>query len=95
MVLTILEAAVQPERWETLTRAYHDDTREIPDFIVQSYLIQSQAESTTWRIITVWRSQADLDALRNSGETPTGVLIFQAAGATPVLSIFDVAKTVR
>lgn len=95
MVITILEAEVRQELWEKLKQAYHDKTRTLPESILQSYLGQSQTKPTTWRILTVWHSQADVDALRSSGETPTGVLIFQEAEATPTLSIFEVAKTAR
>jgi hypothetical protein len=32
--------------------------------------------------------------MRQSGETPRGVLIFHAAGADPVLSVFEVAQQI-
>jgi len=95
MVITILEAEVRQELREKLKRVYHDKTRTLPEHIIQSYLGQSQSNPTTWRILTVWRSQADLDAMRSSGETPTGVLIFQEVEATPQLSIFEVTTTAR
>jgi hypothetical protein len=43
-----------------------------------------------WKILSVWKSREALDEMRNSGETPTGVLMFRSAGADPQLSIFDV-----
>lgn len=95
MVITILEAEVKQELWEKLKQAYQARTREMPKHIVQSYVVQNQTSPTIWRIITIWRSQEDLNAMRASGKTPTGVLIFQDAEATPKLSIFDVAKTAR
>lgn len=95
MVITTLEAEVKQELWEKLTEAYHARTREIPESILESYVVQNQATPTNWKIITVWRSQVDLDAMRATGETPTGVLIFQEAGAKPKLSIFSVAQAAR
>lgn len=94
-VITILEADVKEELWEKLAQAYDAKTTEVPEYVLQSYLAQSQSDPTSWRIVTAWRSQEDLDAMRQSGETPTGVLIFQEASATPTLSVFTVAKTIR
>ncbi len=41
--------------------------------------------------MTVWQSRQALDEMRQSNETPRGVLIFRAVQAEPVLSVFDVA----
>lgn len=95
MVITMLEADIKEELWGRLVQAYEAKTAEVPEYVHQSYLVQSQSTPTSWRIITVWRSQEDLDAMRQSGETPTGVLIFREAEAAPKLSVFDVEKTLR
>ncbi len=91
MVLTILEATVAEDQWKTLQSIYAERTSEIPKSIVQTFLLQSQYEPTAWRIVTHWRSQEDLDAMRASGETPLAVQIFKQVGATPQLGIWEVA----
>jgi len=90
MVMTILEAHVALENWAALERAYQVETEHIPPEINQTFLVHSTADSTIWRIITVWRSREALEEMRRSTETPAGVRMFRAAGAEPTLSIFDV-----
>jgi hypothetical protein len=91
MVMTILEAQVAPERWDLLRKSYEARAR-LPESgaIVESFLIQGTDDASTWRIVTVWRDREALDAMRGSGETPTGVLIFGDADAEPRLTIFTV-----
>lgn len=91
MVMTMLEAQVASERWDTLRESYEARAR-LPESgaIVESFLIQDTEDSSAWRIVTIWRDREALDAMRSSGETPTGVLIFRDAGAEPRLTIFSV-----
>jgi quinol monooxygenase YgiN len=96
MVMTILEARVSPERWEALRASYAERARlseEGP--VVESFLVQADDDPETWRIVTVWRDRESLEAMRASGETPTGVLIFRDADAEPRLSIFTVFANPR
>ena len=58
--------------------------------MVRTYLLQDVKDQTLWKIVSVWKSREALDEMRNSGETPTGVLMFRNAGAEPKLSIFNV-----
>lgn len=90
MVMSVLEARVAPEGWEALRKSYSSRTVELPPGIVESFLVQNATDSAIWRIVTVWRSQDALEAMRRSGTTPTGVLIFRDAGAEPVLTIYSV-----
>lgn len=59
--------------------------------IVQTFLLRGSQDAERWQIVTLWESRAALDAMRQSGETPRGVLIFRAAGAEPLLAVFEVA----
>jgi quinol monooxygenase YgiN len=96
MVMTVLEARVSPERWEALRASYAERARLSEDApVVESFLVQSDDDPQTWRIVTVWRDRESLDAMRGSGETPTGVLIFRDADAEPRLSIFNVLANPR
>lgn len=91
MVMTILEAQVAPDRWDALRDSYEARAR-LPESgeIVESFLVQELEESNTWRIVTIWRDREALEAMRGSGETPTGVLIFRDADAEPRLTVFTV-----
>jgi hypothetical protein len=92
MVLTVLEARVPGDRASDLLRAF-EETRAsaLPPFIVRSFLVRSVEDPDVWRIMTVFRSRADLEAMRASGQTPRAVEMFRAAGAEPAFSLFTVA----
>jgi heme-degrading monooxygenase HmoA len=90
MVMTVLEARVAPERAAELERTFEEAAAALPSGIVETFLVRSSREPSTFRIVTLWSSRAALDAMRASGETPKGVQIFQSVGAGPELSVFDV-----
>jgi hypothetical protein len=56
--------------------------------------VTDAADSTRWRIETLWTSREVLTAMRQVG-TPAGVLMFRAAGAEPTLSVYDVTFTIE
>jgi quinol monooxygenase YgiN len=91
MVLTILEAHVEPSQETALKAAYSSATASgsYPAGLVRTELLHDLRDATRWRIQTLWASREALDAMRGKG-TPTGILIFRAAGAEPALSIFEV-----
>ena len=91
MVITILEAHVAADKSEALERAYKEGIMELEPGILQTFLLYGVADASLWRIVTVWRSREALDAMRQSGQTPRGVLMFRAAEAEPTLSISNVA----
>lgn len=99
MVITVLEATVAPGRANDLRSAYRDPATRATlggsAGPIESFLTQSQHNPRTWRIVTVWESQETLDRVRASGKTPRGVLVFRAAGAEPVLSVFTVAEHLK
>jgi quinol monooxygenase YgiN len=96
MVLTQLEATVSEDQWETLKQAYREEINEpLPDYLLQTYLVQDENQRDLWRILTVWKSRQALLDYRASVETPSGVLMFRAAGAEPKLTIFTVAEVAR
>lgn len=90
MMLTQLEGKVNPGQWERLKAAFEEALQQIPSAIHQSYLIQDGSERDIWRIVTFWKSREALEDYRMSVETPEGVIMFQAAGAEPTLSISEV-----
>ena len=91
MVVTILEAHVEPDMTSALLVAYQSGLSHLPPQMIRTFLIQSTEDKTVWRILSVWKSREALDEMRSSRETPEGILMFRAAGAEPQLAIFDVA----
>ncbi|HEY2955877.1 MAG TPA: DNA-formamidopyrimidine glycosylase family protein [Candidatus Eisenbacteria bacterium] len=92
MVMTILEARVAPERVGDLERAYREAVLEFPPGLVETFLARDTGDPAVFRIMTVWASRDALEKMRASGVKPKGVQIFEAAGATPTLSIFEVVQ---
>lgn len=93
-VMTILEAQVELDMIPALQAAYHNGLgHALPPQMTQTFLVQSASDKKLWRIISIWKSREALDEMRNSGQTPEGILMFRAAGAEPKLSIFDVAAS--
>jgi quinol monooxygenase YgiN len=90
MVMTILEAHVARDQWETLKQAYQQAGANLPPQQVQNFLTQSVEDPTRWQLCAIWKSREALDEYRQSVQTPGGVLIFRAAGAEPKLALFDV-----
>lgn len=90
MVITVLHAEVAADRVADLERAYREATAQLPAEIVETFLLRDAAQANSFRILTVWRSRAALEAMRASGVKPKGVQIFEDAGATPRLSVLDV-----
>jgi len=92
MVMTVLEAKVEPGMWQMLRKTYASLTANVPPEIKASYLLQEQKDKNYWQIVTIWRDNAALVAMRRSEKTPIGVLIFNKVGAEPTLTIFDISK---
>jgi heme-degrading monooxygenase HmoA len=90
MVVTILEAHVGIGDWVSLQNDFKNRIAKLPAQMIQTFLLQSVTDQTLWQIISVWKSREALDEMRNSRETPEGVVMFRNVGAEPKLSIFNV-----
>jgi hypothetical protein len=95
MVMTILEGRVEKDNWSALEQAYQEASRHQDAGLVQSFLIHSSKEVDLWRILTLWSSREALDAMRQSSETPRGILMFRQAHTEPQLSIFEVVQQIN
>ena len=94
-IITILEARVSEEKWDTLQNAYRAvKAKQSAPVPLQSFLSQMKEDPKLWRIITVWESMEILQQMRSSGETPAGILVFREAGADPTLSIFEAKEEI-
>jgi hypothetical protein len=90
MILSVLEAHVDPASQGALHAAYGAAANDaLPAGLVRSTLSHATHDDTLWRIETLWESREALEAMRGAG-TPRGILIFRAAGAEPIVSLFVV-----
>ena len=63
--MTVLEAHVEQGHTDTLKQAYHEEVdRHMLPSIYQTFLVHALNDPSLWRIITVWRSREDLQAMR-------------------------------
>ena len=92
MVLTVLEGRVPLDRVRDLLRPFEETrTSPLPPFVVRSFLLRSDNDQDVWRIMTVFRSRDELEAMWASGQTPRAVAMFRAAGVEPSFSLFNIA----
>ena len=89
-LMSVLEAHVEPEYWSRLEASF---SALVPQrsVMVESYLTQSIDEPTRWQLVTIWRSHQVFDEYRAAAPT-SQVVVFQAVGAEPRLSTFEVAR---
>jgi hypothetical protein len=90
MVITILEATVEPANIDVLQATYQNAVEHLDEGIVQTLLLHSLKDRAIWQIVTIWENRLALEKMRQSGVTPRGLLIFRAANAEAALTIFDV-----
>lgn len=90
MVITVLEARVPAERLGDVEAVFREGMANLPPEVVESYLVKDTKDTSLYRLNTVWRSRQALEAMRTSGLRPKGVQMFEAVGASPTLSIFEV-----
>ena len=80
-----------PGQEAALQAAYAAASADPPAGLVRSELLRDVRDATWWRIQTWWMSREALQAVRRTG-TPSGLLMFHAAGAEPTLEIFEVVN---
>ncbi len=94
MMITVIEAHVAKENWETLEQAYRREA-QTPPGLEQSFLVHAIEDEDLWQIITVWSGMGSLQQIqrsREAGVTPRGELIFREAGAEPTHNVFNVVQ---
>lgn len=89
-IMTIVEAHVPAERWAELSERFAQLQAQRPPQIIQSYLLQSAADPTLWRMIGLWPSQQVFDEYRTSVPVPGAAQLFLSVGAQPALMLFEV-----
>lgn len=88
--MTIPEANVPQDRLAEVREVFAEGTAQLPPEIMETYLVRDTRNPALFRLRTVWRSREALERMRASGVKPKGVQMFEAVGAEPKLSAFEV-----
>jgi heme-degrading monooxygenase HmoA len=89
-VVTIASGSIDPARVDDVESRYRRELESAPPTgIEQTYLLRGDGGRVA--VVTFWRSRADLDAMRASGEEPFARRLIREAGGTPEVAIYDVA----
>src|SRR5262252_1994948 len=87
-IMTQVSAIVPGERASDVSAAFAAITqRPLPDGLLSTELLEGPEGE--WRIQSVWRDQAALDAMRAGAEPPAAPTLFRQLGAEPVLQIYQ------
>ena len=76
------------DKWNILVQAYN--SLDSAPGLLASFLLQSKNEPSVWQITTVWESLEALEKMRNSVATPPAISVFQKAGSTSSVQIFNI-----
>ncbi len=88
-IITEVSATMPAERGEDVAAAFAElAQRPLPDGLLRTELLAGR--DGEWRIQSLWRDQAALDAMRAGNEPPAAPALFRRLGAEPVLRIYDI-----
>jgi hypothetical protein len=88
-IMTEVSAIVPGERVGDVPAAFAELARRpLPDGLLRTELLAGR--DGEWKIQSLWRDQAALDAMRGGAEPPAAPALFRQLGAEPVLRIYDV-----
>jgi quinol monooxygenase YgiN len=88
-VMTEVSAIVSAERADEVPAMFSELARRpLPDGLIRTELLSGR--DGEWKIQSLWRDQAALDAMRAGPEPPAAPALFRRVGAEPVLQIYDV-----
>ena len=94
IVVTMVEGEVDPARVPDLLGAFPAESADdLPEFILGTMLVRG-SDSDVWRVVTLWRSMADLEAYVQSVETPGAKAAFRAAGVEPSVTVWNAERVV-
>ncbi len=88
-VLTEVSATVDPARAAELVEGFHTmTTQALPPGLLRTELVRGTGER--WRIQSLWRDAAALEAMRAGAEPPAAPRLFRTVGAEPSLEVLTV-----
>lgn len=86
-IMTEVSAIVLEEHADDVPAAFAELTqRPLPDGLLRTELLAGRGGE--WKIQSLWRDQAALDAMRAGTEPPAAPALFRQFGAEPVLRIY-------
>lgn len=86
-VVTMVSARVPRERHQVVVEGFADAMRAgMPERRHTSLL---RGDDDVWRIVTLWRNRADLDAYLAGSAQPFASRLLRAAGGEPEVEIFE------
>jgi hypothetical protein len=86
-IMTEVSAVVAGERAGDVLAAFTGLTqRPLPEGLLRSELLEGR--DGEWKIVSLWRDQAALDAMRAGSEPPAAPALFRQLGAEPQLRIY-------
>ena len=87
-VMTEVSAIIPADRADDVPAAFAElAQRPLPDGLLRTELLAGREGE--WKIQSLWRDQATLDAMRAGAEPPAAPALFRRLGAEPVLHIYD------
>ncbi len=88
-ILTEVSATVDASRETELIEGFREITSGgTPEGLVRTELLRGK--DGQWRIQTLWRDRATLDAMRVRPEPPAAPRLFSSVGAEPSLQVYEV-----
>lgn len=88
-IMTEVTATVGAECTGEVPKAFDElAQRPLPDGLLRTELLAGR--DGEWKIQSLWRDQAALDAMRAGAEPPAAPALFRRLGAEPVLRIYDI-----
>jgi quinol monooxygenase YgiN len=91
-VLTVVSATVTEDRHERLIGGFRELLEgELPEGLLRTELVRGP--DNCWRIQTLWRDRAALEAMRAAPEPPAAPTLFRSVGGEPSLEIWDVVSS--
>lgn len=87
-ILTEVSATVDADHEPELVASFHElAAGPLPNGLLRTELLRGQSQ---WRIQTLWRDRAALDAMRAGSETPAAPRLFRNVGAEPSLQVYEI-----
>lgn len=84
MYLSILTGRVAHENWMPLEHSFRREvTKNPPHGLMESFLVQSEDEPTSWQVVSIWATKADYKAFEPTEQADVFVELLCHEGAVP------------
>ena len=87
-IVTMVSAHIPPDRTSEVIDGFSSALRSgMPERRHTSLL---RGDGDLWRVVTTWRSRADLDAYLTRVERPFAIRLLEGAGGQPTVDVLEV-----